>query len=154
VARKLPDDPTKRRLQQLKRIYQHREHFRALLESGEMELPGIVTIPDTGEEVYLGDLMVGIDSLPPRQRQAFELICLQGYTETDATKIMLPDSKWSTPVQQYADTALARMVRAYDDYQDGTYVHVVYLGKSKSKSATSQEPLCPDVAAPEPSVSK
>lgn len=94
--RKLPDDPAKRRVQYLKRIYQHLEHFRELMESGQMELPGVVTLPD-GEEIYLDDLMAGIDSLPPRQRQAFELICLQGYTETDTTKIMLPNSRWSTP---------------------------------------------------------
>jgi hypothetical protein len=118
MARKLPDDPGKRRVQQIKRIYQHLEHFRALMEDGHMPVPGIVTIPETGEEIYLSDLMVGIDSLPPRQREAFELICLQEWTETDATKKMLPDSKWSTPVQQYADTALGRMIAAYDVYQE------------------------------------
>lgn len=117
MARKLPEDPHKRRVQQIKRIYQHLEHFQALIEDGHMSLPGIVTIPETGEEIYLADLMVGIDSLPPRQREAFELICLQEWTETDATKKMLPDSKWSTPVQQYADTALGRMIAAYDNYQ-------------------------------------
>jgi len=118
MARKLPDEPGKRRTQQIKRIYQHLEHFQALIEDGHMTLPGIVTIPETGEEIYLADLMVGIDSLPPRQREAFELICLQEWTETDATKKMLPDSKWSTPVQQYADTALGRMIAAYDNYQE------------------------------------
>lgn len=126
MPRRLPDDPDKRRQQVFKRLYTHLGHFRALLESGEMDMPGIVVIPDTQEEVYLNDLMVGIDSLPPRQREAFTLIALNGYTETDATKLMLPDSKWSTPVQQYADSALARMIQAYDDYQAGTYVHVVY----------------------------
>lgn len=119
--RKLPDDPFKRRTQQLKRIYQHLQHFQALLETGAMTMPGIVTIPDTAEEIYLADLMVGIHSLPPQQRRAFTLICLQGWTETDATKEILPESKWSTPVQQYADTALARMIAAYDQYQlDGS----------------------------------
>jgi hypothetical protein len=83
-----------------------------------MSVDGIVVVPETGEEVRLDDLMVGIDSLPPRQREAFELICLQEWTETDATKKMLPDSKWSTPVQQYADTALQRMILAYDNYQE------------------------------------
>jgi hypothetical protein len=97
MARRLPDDPTKRRLQIAKRLFQHLQHFQSLLESGEMDLPGIVTIPETGEEIYLADMMVGIDSLPPRQREAFELICLGGWTETDATKVMLPGSKWSTP---------------------------------------------------------
>ena len=83
-------------------------------------MPGIITTPD-GEEIYLSDLMVGIEDLPPRQREAFTLICLQGYTETAATKVMLPNSRWSTPVQQYADTALARMVAAYDKKQAGVW---------------------------------
>lgn len=94
----------------------------------------VITIPETGEEIFILDLMAGIDSLPPRQRQAFELICLLGYTETDATRIMLPHSRWSTPIQQYADTALARMVAAYDATQAGTYVKTVYVKKKSSAS--------------------
>lgn len=120
MVRKLPDDPYKRRRQHFKRIFQHLGHFRSLLESGAMELPGVVVFPD-GEEVYLGDLMVGIETLPPKQRQAFELICLLSYTETAATEIMLPNSKWSTPVQQYADEGLDKMIRAYDEKQNGTW---------------------------------
>lgn len=107
------------------------QHWRALIEAGEMG--HIITIPDTGEEIYLLDLMVGIDSLPPRQREAFELICILGYTETDATKIMLPNSRWSTPVQQYADSALVRMIQAYDDKQAGTWVYTRYEVKRKKK---------------------
>lgn len=80
----------------------------------------ILSTPD-GEEIYLYDLMTGIDTLPPRQRQAFDLICLKSYTESAATAIMLPDSKWSTPIQQYADAALLRMVNAYDQKQAGTW---------------------------------
>ena len=131
MPRKLPDDPVKRRLQIFKRLYQHLEHWRSLIEAGEMN--HIIVIPDTGEEVYLLDMLVGIDALPPRQREAFELIALQGYTETDATKIMLPESRWSTPVQQYADTALERMVRSYDDKQNGTYVYIKYQAKRKPR---------------------
>ncbi len=89
-----------------------------------------IAIPESGEEIYLMDLLAGIDALPPRQRQAFELICLQGYTETDATRIMLPHSRWSTPIQQYADTALVRMVAAYDATQAGTYIKTVYVKSS------------------------
>src|ERR1700693_5861148 len=134
MARRLPDDPTKRRLQIAKRLYTHLDHFRALLEYGQMDLPGIVTIPETQEEIYLNDLMVGIDSLPPRQREAFELICLQGFTETDATRIMLPGSRWSTPCQQYADSALARMVQCYDDYQETGTKPLPYIDRKKKKA--------------------
>lgn len=133
MVRKLPDDPAKRRVQHFKRLYQHLDHFHSQLEAGNFPLPLIVTIPDTGEEVYLDDLMCGIDSLPPRQREAFELICLQGWTETDATKVMLPDSRWSTPIQQYADSALVRMIAAYDAKQAGTWEYVRYEAKVKKK---------------------
>jgi hypothetical protein len=115
------------------------------LEAGNFTLPLIVIIPDTGEEVYLDDMMCGIDSLPPRQREAFELICLQSWTETDATKVMLPDSRWSTPIQQYADSALARMIAAYDAKQAGTWKYVKYevkIKKSrKDKMRNGQDPL-------------
>jgi hypothetical protein len=99
-----------------------------------MEMPGIVTIPETGEEIYLNDLMVGIESLPRQQRRAFDLICLQGWTETDATKEILPGSRWSTPVQQYADTALARMIAAYDQYQIDGSVPPPYEDRKKKAS--------------------
>jgi hypothetical protein len=78
----------------------------------------IITLP-TGEDIYIGDLLVGLDSLPRRQRQAFELICLQGYTESAATEVILPNSNSSTPVQQYADAGLIRMIAAYDKKQAG-----------------------------------
>lgn len=141
--RKLPTDPVKRRAQFLKRVYQHLDHFNSLLETGEMDMPGIVLIcgdeilPD--EEIYLPDLMTGILSLPDRQREAFELICLQGFTEGAATDIMLPESKWSTPIQQYADIALARMIKAYDERQAGTWVPKVYVKRSKAKKETPVE---------------
>lgn len=127
------------------------QHWRVLIETGDM--CHIIVVPETGEEIYLLDLMVGIESLPPRQREAFELICLLGYTETDATRKMLPHSKWSTPIQQYADTALARMVAAYDAAQVGTYIKTVYVKKgskpveglpnnpSGGKDATRKEKL-------------
>lgn len=143
--RKLPEAPEKRRRQYFKRVYQHLEHFQSLLESGEMPMPGIVVIHDEilpTEEIYLADLLVGIDSLPDRQREAFELICLQGYTEGAATDVMLPDSQWSTPIQQYADTALDRMIKAYDEKQAGIYEHKVYVKRGRcteQASAPSRE---------------
>ena len=117
MARRLPDEPYKRRLQVFKRAYQHMSHWQALMEDRGM--PDIITDEVTGEDIYLGDLMVGIDSLPPRQRQAFLLICVNGYTETAARDELLPNSKSSTPVQQYADSGLVRMVEAYDLKQAG-----------------------------------
>lgn len=134
MAKKIPDDPVKRRLRYFKGIYQHLEHFRSLMEMGAIPLPGIVTTPD-GEEVYLADMLCGIDDLPPRQREAFVMICLQGYTETAATKVMLPNSRWSTPVQQYADTALVRMVAAYDRHQAGALAALTEDEEKRRKKA-------------------
>jgi len=86
-----------------------------------MDISAVITDPETNEDICLDDLMVGIDTLPPKQKQAFELICLQSYTETAATEIMLPNSRWSTPVQQYADEGLDKMIRAYDLFQNGDW---------------------------------
>lgn len=90
-------------------------------------MPPVITDEFTNEDIYIGDLLVGLDSLPPRQRQAFELICLQGYTETAARDELLPNSKSSTPVQQYADSGLLRMVTAYDLKQQGCWPPVEEL---------------------------
>jgi hypothetical protein len=119
MARRLPEDPGKRRLQVFKRVFQHLEHWQALMEDRGMG--SVITDPETGEDIYIADLLVGLDSLPPRQRQAFELICLKGYTETAARDVLLPNSKSSTPVQQYADSGLVRVVQAYDLYQRGEW---------------------------------
>jgi hypothetical protein len=126
MGRRLPSyDPerdgdystSKRRIQVFKRVYQNYFHWQSLRETGEVS----DTLTVDGEEIYLGDLMTGIETLPLRQRQAFELICLRGYTESAATAILLPNSRWSTPVQQYSDDGLKKMVAAYDAKQAGTW---------------------------------
>lgn len=132
MARRLPEDPLKRRLQVFKRTYQHLEHWKALMEDRGME--PVITDPESGEDIYINDLLVGRDSLPPRQRQAFDLICLRGYTETAARDILLPNSKSSTPVQQYADSGLIRMIQAYDLYQLGQWPPAEPLKPPKKKS--------------------
>ena len=118
MARKLPDDAVKRRKQYFKRLYQHLNHWQELRRCRGMS--DIVTTPEA-EEIYMGDLLVGLDELPPRQREAFELVCLLGFTETAAKEKMLPNSKSSSPIQEYVDTALTRMIRAYDAKQAGTW---------------------------------
>lgn len=111
------DDPSRIRLGVFRGLYQHMPHWREQIIAGTMT--DIIVVPGTGEEICYGDLLVGLDSLPPRQREAFELICLQGYTETAAAKVMLPDSRWSTTVQQHVNAALERMVLRYDEQQSG-----------------------------------
>ena len=108
---------SKRRTQVFKRVYQNFYHWQSLRETGEVS--DILAVD--GEEIYIGDLMIGIETLPLRQRQAVELICLRGYTESAATAILLPNSRWSTPVQQYSDDGLKKMIAAYDAKQNGTW---------------------------------
>jgi len=154
VGRRLPTfDPdgsdgeyatSKRRVQVFKRIYQNYYHWRSLLESGEVS--DVLTVD--GEEIYIGDLMTGIETLPLRQRQAFELICLQGYTESAATAILLPNSRWSTPVQQYSDDGLKKMVAAYDAKQDGTWCPIEARRKRRKRAT----PPCQDTPEPQESI--
>jgi hypothetical protein len=108
---------SKRRLQIFKRLYQNYYLWQSLRESGDV---GDVLVIE-GIDYYLPDLMVGINTLPPQQMRAFDLICLKGYTESAATEKILPKSNWSTPVQQYSDDGLKKMVAAYDAKQVGTW---------------------------------
>jgi len=117
MAGRLPDDPQRRRVAYFRRIYQHLPHWREQIVAGTMT--DIMVIPDTGEEICYSDLLVGMDRLSPRQREAFQLICLQGHTEATAAKIMLPNSRWPTTVQQHVNAALERMVACYDEQQSG-----------------------------------
>lgn len=108
---------SKRRLQIFKRLYRQYYAWKSLREGGDVG--DVLTVE--GEDFYLGDLMVGLETLPPQQRRAFELICVQGYTESAATALVLPNSKSSTPVQQYSDDGLKKMVSAYDAKQAGVF---------------------------------
>lgn len=133
---------SKRRLQIFKRIYQHYYHWRSLRETGEV---GDVIVVE-GVDYYLGDLLIGLPTLPAQQRKAFELICLHGYTENAATAIVLPKSKWSTPVQQYSDDGLRKMVEAYDAKQAGTWDPVAAKQKRRRKK---EDVMTTTEAAPE-----
>lgn len=152
MGRRLPSyDPekdgeyssSKRRIQVFKRVYQNYFHWSSLRETGEV---GDILAVD-GEEIYFGDLMTGIDTLPLRQRQAFELICMRGYTESAATAILLPNSRWSTPVQQYSDDGLKKMMLAYDAKQDGTWDPANARRKRRKKTCDDTPELQEFVAA-------
>jgi hypothetical protein len=93
-----------------------------------------VMVSPEGEDIYLGDLMVGLSYLPKRQREAFVLICMQGYTEAAAKDKLLPNSNSSTPVQQYADSGLVRMVDHYDAKQNGFWPPLELIKPTKDKS--------------------
>lgn len=104
----------KRRKSLFRGLYRNYVAWGALIEA---EGPERAVLQLEGEEVSYYDLMAGYDDLPPRQREAFDLHLLQGYSEGQAAKIMFPESKWSTSVQQYSSTALDRMIEAHDRVQ-------------------------------------
>ena len=87
--------------------------------------------------------MVGLPYLPRRQREAFVLICLQGYTESAARDELLPDSKSSTPVQQYADSGLARMVDHYEAKQAGFWPPLETIKLVKNREGNLVLPTTP-----------
>jgi len=109
MPKTLSDDPEKRRLQIFQNVYLHYYHWAALVEDHQ-----IMEITVEGEQIYFYDLLVGLEELPPRQRQAFELHVLMGYTEAEAHKQMHFSSHYTTLVGQYASAALKSMLRAYD----------------------------------------
>ena len=113
----MSSDPIKRRHQQFRRLYNFYYEWGALIEAGETD--HFITTSD-GEEVYRGDLLIGLDSLKENQSVAFELLCLRGMTETQAIEEHFKGRV--VPVQQHADTALKKMVKAYDEQQRGRYI--------------------------------
>lgn len=126
MGRRLPDDPVKRRTALFKNMYGNYFHWQSLVETD-----GITVITLEGEELYFYDVMVGIITLPPRQKEAFELHVLQGLSEEAAAKEM-GFVRWSTPVQQYVQMALEKMIKAYDEYQRGIKPRP-YVGKGAPK---------------------
>lgn len=94
-----------------------------------------------GEDLQISHLLVGLSTLSKKQREAFTYLCLEGMTESEAAKIMLPNSKWSTPVQQYSDTALDRMITAYDLAQSGQWPPVKEQEQEATFNVVKERPL-------------
>lgn len=113
---RVPKEGPKRKRAIWKNIYRNYEKWACLIEA---EGPEKAVLEIDGEDVYFYDLMAGYDKLPKRQKEAFDLHVLLGMSEGEAAKIMFPGSRWSTPVQQYAKTALVRMIAAYERVQTG-----------------------------------
>lgn len=68
-----------------------------------------------GEELHYMDILEGFKVLPPRQRQAVWLMCVEDKSEVEVAEIMGFQS-WPTPVQQYKNIGLARLIK----YQEAT----------------------------------
>ena len=60
---------------------------------------------NNGVTVNIYDILKGIDRLPPRQKQAVVLSCLENRKEVEAAKIM-GFTKWSSQVGMYKRKAL------------------------------------------------
>lgn len=60
---------------------------------------------NNGVTVNIYDILNGIDRLPPRQRQAVVLSCLENRKEVEVAKIM-GFTKWSSQVGMYKRKAL------------------------------------------------
>lgn len=110
----LSDDPARVRLKTFKLVYQGLPNWEAYRETrGPLDF---ITTPD-GEIICYYDLMSGFDSLAPKQRWAFTLICLLGYSQDDARDVMMPGHR-ASQVQDHAQAGLRRMVAAYDRKQE------------------------------------
>lgn len=94
--------------QLLDAILRHYQEFRALREA-----EGIDEIAILGYRINLNDLLQGIDELPPRQRQAVFLTCIEDMREIDAAQIMLPGSRSGAPIGTYKRKALSKIVQTY-----------------------------------------
>lgn len=79
---------------------------------------GLLYITIDGEEWHFFDLLDGIKTLPPRQKEALIKVYLEDKREVDAAREM-GFVKWSTPVQQYASLALERLLKFHDEARGG-----------------------------------
>ena len=107
MPRKLSADPEKRRLQIFRRIYSHFYEWEALVEEQHL-----MFLEVEGETIYFYDLLVGLDKLPPRQKEAFVIHILHCTPEREASEIM--NTNFVSLVGQYSTAALKKMVAAYD----------------------------------------
>lgn len=92
----------------LENLLKHYWEFKALRED-----EGIDEIClDNGVIVNFNDMLQGIDELPIKQRTAIELICLQGYKEVEAARIM-GYTGYSSPVGSLKRTGLQYLCQRY-----------------------------------------
>lgn len=78
------------------------------------ESSGVETIEIVHEgiqyEFHYMDILKGLSVLPPRQREAVWLMCVEDMPEAEVADIMGFDSTRATPIQQYKNFGLARFI--------------------------------------------
>lgn len=99
----------KRRRTILEQLLKHYFEWRVLFEE-----EGVDTLSHDGEDYGLHDIMENLDLLPPRQLEAVQLICILNFTQKEAAEIM-GFTKWTTPVQQYKNAGLGKLLTYMDD---------------------------------------
>jgi DNA-directed RNA polymerase specialized sigma24 family protein len=89
---------------QFARILKNFATWQSLVESA-----GLHTITVKGEDYHYLDILEAFSVLPPRQREAVWLMCVEDLSEVDVAKKM-GFTTWPTPVQQYKNYGLGRMM--------------------------------------------
>lgn len=77
----------------------------SLIESSH----GSYTITVLGEEYHYLDFLDGLAVIPPRQRLAVWLLCIEDKSEAEAARLM-NFKTWPTPIQQYKNFGLKRFM--------------------------------------------
>ena len=101
---------TARRVQRriLERVLRYYPQWRAAYEAH-----GVETVAHLGNEYHVLDILAGIDTLPPRQRQALTLTCLAGYTHEEAADLMGLPGRTST-IEQHKNAALDKLLALHE----------------------------------------
>lgn len=112
----------------IERILKNWQSWGALVQS-----QGLFTIVVEGEEYHYYDMLKGLSALPPRQREAVWLMCVQDLSEIATAKRMGFENTVVTPVQQYKSYGLSRLVdylEATPEIQEEMVAKVAKYGKS------------------------
>lgn len=63
-------------------------------------------IPVGRHVIDFRDVLEGMSQLTDRQLYSVVLVCIEGLREVDAAKVIIPDSKWSSPIGAYKRAGL------------------------------------------------
>lgn len=94
----------------LERVLRHLPEWQELYEQ-----EGIEELTYGGVTVNIHDILDGLGELPPRQKEAIELLCLRNMRECDAAAVMLPGSTWASPVGGYKRTGLRKLAQRFNE---------------------------------------
>lgn len=92
----------------LENILKHYYEFRELFEREGIDELAL----DNGYTINLFDILSGIEGLPRRQRQAVQLVCIEGLREVDAAREM-GFERWSSQVGTYKRLGLQKLINNF-----------------------------------------